>query len=72
MDSYWVEFYYHTDLLCFSRLCIESACLVKDSDSVWYRAMVVGLLDDHKYEVTFTNSHDVHTVDMEDILPIGV
>ncbi|KAK2189070.1 hypothetical protein NP493_115g02039 [Ridgeia piscesae] len=53
-----------------SCLCIESACLVKDSDSVWYRAMVVGLLDDHKYEVMFTNSHDVHTVDMEDILPL--
>lgn len=51
---------------------MESACLVKDTDGVWYRAMVVGLLENHKYEVTFSNNHDVHTVDMEDILPLGV
>ena len=50
---------------------MESACLVKDSDGVWYKAMVIGLLDDHKYEVMFDHSHDVLTVDMEDILPLG-
>ena len=50
---------------------MESACLVKDSDGVWYKAMVIGLLDDHKYEVMFDHCHDVHTVDMEDILPLG-
>ena len=50
---------------------MESACLVKDSDGVWYKAMVVGLLDGHQYEVMYANSDDVHTVDMEDMLPLG-
>ncbi len=51
---------------------MESTCLAKYTDGVWYSAKVVDVHDDGTYTVMFDSyGDDTHQVDGEDIIPAG-
>ncbi|KAL5012745.1 hypothetical protein ScPMuIL_011296 [Solemya velum] len=54
----------------YSCLRVGSNCLAKYSDDVWYKATVVGELEDHQYEVVYESYDGVHELDIGDILPL--
>ena len=57
--------------LCYSALVLDTGCLAKDEDGVWYPGTVVDVLDDHQYKVMFDTTHSVISVSIEDIIPSG-
>lgn len=55
-----------------STLKIESRCLAKDSDSVWYPAQVVDVDDqNHTFTVMFDADESTRVVELDSIVPRG-
>lgn len=54
----------------YSSLKMESPCLALFTDGLWYRAMIVDILEDHQYTVAYDNYNETATLDMKDILPL--
>ena len=61
-------------ILTFNRLLqLESVCLAKYTDGVWYKGKVVDLHEDGRYTVMFDSYDDeTHEVTAEDIIPAGI
>ena len=61
---------YHS--ACFSVLKLESPCLARYKDGVWYPATVVDVLDGAGgFKVMFDKYDDAEQVDIEDVVPLG-
>jgi hypothetical protein len=54
----------------YSSLKMESPCLALFTDGLWYRAMIVDILEDHQYTVAYDNYNETATLDMKDVLPL--
>ncbi|KAK2165501.1 hypothetical protein LSH36_49g04016 [Paralvinella palmiformis] len=53
-----------------SKLAVDTDCLVKDVDGVWYRAKVTDVRSDGQmYDVLFESSERTSTIDIADIIP---
>ena len=66
-DDYSLAFIF----IC-SDLKLESKCLARyEEDGLWYKAIVVEVLEDHKFQVMFDSYNNTETVSIEDILPSG-
>ena len=54
-------------------LQLESTCLAKYTDGIWYKGKVVDVHDDGHYTVMFDSYNDeTFSVDVEDIIPTGI
>ncbi|XP_061195574.1 zinc finger CCCH-type with G patch domain-containing protein-like [Saccostrea echinata] len=55
----------------YNSLKMESPCLALYTDGLWYRAVIVDVLEeDHQYTVSYDNYNDTATLDLKDILPL--
>jgi len=55
----------------FSGLKLEAHCRAKFvQDGLWYRAVVVDVLEDHRFTVMFDKYENVEDVGIEDIIPL--
>lgn len=55
----------------YSSLKMESPCLALFTDGLWYRAVIVDILEkDHQFTVSYDNYNETATLDMKDILPL--
>ena len=54
-----------------SLLTIESQCLARYHDNVWYPAIVESIEEDHKYMVRFQSYGTSETVGLDSIIPAG-
>ena len=59
------------DFFTFSLLTIESQCLARYHDNVWYPAIVESIEEDHKYMVRFQSYGTSETVGLDSIIPAG-
>ena len=50
---------------------MESKCLARYNDDVWYPATVVDVLEGHQFKVMFEAYENTETVELEDIVPQG-
>ena len=55
----------------YSSLKMESPCLALFTDGLWYRAVIVDVLEkDHQFTVSYDNYDETATLDLKDILPL--
>ncbi|KAJ8300599.1 hypothetical protein KUTeg_022118 [Tegillarca granosa] len=55
----------------YSALDVDSPCLAKYDDGLWYRAQVQSIDEDHQVTVTYDSYDETVTLDLKDILPLG-
>ena len=58
------------DNVAVSHLSVGSRCLARDSDALWYCAMVVDVLDDGRYHVMFDLTQREAKLDANELFPL--
>lgn len=56
---------------CCSNLALDTKCLARDDDDIWYEAVIVEILEDSHFQIQFEANNQLKTVSIKDIFPIG-
>lgn len=54
----------------FSNLALDTKCLARDDDDIWYEAVIVEILEDSHFQIQFEANNQLKTVSIKDIFPI--